>query len=159
MYLVDTNIVSAGAPSKAAPPATLVAWMDENSVDLYLSAVSIAEIEGGIARLRRLGAGRRAEDLAAWLDTLLHLYPERVLPFEVRAARIAGILADRARSMGHDPGFADLAIAATAKLRGITILTRNARHFEPLGVPFLDPFVELPSGRPTPAGGERPSGH
>ena len=159
MFLVDTDVVPAGAPSKAAAPAALVAWMDENSADLHLSAVSIAEIEAGIARLRRLGAGRRAEDIAAWLDTLLHLYAERVLPFEVRAARIAGILADRARSMGEDPGFADLAIAATAKLRGFTILTRNARHFEPLGVPFLDPFVELPSGRPTPAGGDRPSGH
>ena len=144
MYLVDTNIISAGAPSQAASPRALIAWMDENSADLYLSAVSIAEIEGGITKLRRQGAHRRADDLTAWLDTVSHLYAERVLPFEVRAARIAGGLADRARCMGQDPGFADLAIAATAKLRGFTILTRNARHFEPLDVPFLDPVVKLP---------------
>jgi len=148
VYLVDTDVVSAGAPSKSAPPAALLAWMDENSPDLYLSAVSIAEIEGGIARLRRLGARRRADDLTAWLDTLLHLYAERVLAFEVEAARIAGALADLVRAKGQAPGFADAAIAAIAKLRGLTILTRNARHFEPLGVPFLDPFVRLPSGRP-----------
>jgi predicted nucleic acid-binding protein len=148
VYLVDTNIISAGAPLKTASPPALVPWMDENSADLYMSAVSIAEIEAGIARLRRRGAQRRAEDLTAWLDTLLHLYAERVLPFEVRAARIAGTRADLARSTGHGPGFADVVIAATAKLHGFTILTRNARHFEPLGVPFLDPFVRLPRARP-----------
>jgi len=148
MYLVDTNIVSAGAPSKAASPPALVAWMNENSADLYMSAVSIAEIEAGIARLRRQTAQRRADDLTAWLDTVLHLYAERVLPFEVRAARIAGALADRARSKGRAPGFADVVIAATAQLRGFTILTRNARHFEPFSVPFLDPFLRLPPARP-----------
>ena len=144
MYLVDTNIVSAGAPSKTASPRALVAWMDENSADLHMSAVSIAEIEGGIARLHRHGSRRRADELSAWLDTVLHLYAERILPFEVQAARIAGGLADRARSKGQAPGFADVVIAATAKLRGFTILTRNSRHFEPLDVPFLDPFVRLP---------------
>ncbi|MGH6898716.1 MAG: type II toxin-antitoxin system VapC family toxin [Geminicoccaceae bacterium] len=148
MYLVDTDVVSAGAPSKTAFPQALVAWMDENSAALYLSAVSIAEIEAGIARLRRHGADRRAHDLTAWLDTVLHLYAARVLPFEAGAARIAGALSDRARGEGQAPGFADVAIAATAQLCGFTILTRNARHFEPLGVPFLDPFVRLPPGRP-----------
>ena len=149
MYLIDTDVISARAPSKAALPAALVAWMDENSGDLYISAVSVAEIEAGIARLRRQAAHRRADGLTAWLDTLLHLYAERVLPFEVRAARRAGTLAERARAKGHAPGFADVAIAATANLRGLTILTRNARHFEPLGVQFLDPFVRLPPHRPT----------
>jgi toxin FitB len=147
VYLVDTNVVSAGAPAKSAAPA-LVAWMDENSADLYMSAISIAEIEAGIARLRRQGAQRRATHLSAWLDTLLHLYAERVLPFEVQAAQIAGALADRARSLGRAPGLANVVIAATAQLRGFTILTRNARHFEPLAVPFLDPFVRLPPARP-----------
>jgi toxin FitB len=151
VYLVDTDIISAGAPSKTASPRALIAWMDENSADLYLSAVSIAEIEGGIARLRRQGAHRRADDLTAWLDTVLHLYAERVLPFEARAARIAGGLADRARSQGQIPGLADVVVAATAKLNGFTILTRNARHFAPLGVPFLDPFVDLPPRRPAPS--------
>lgn len=148
MYLVDTDVISAGAPSKARPPPALVAWMDQHSAELHLSAISIAEIEAGIARLRRRGARRRADDLTAWLDALLHLYAARVLPFDVRAARIAGGLADLAQSQGRAPGFADVAIAATAKRHGLTILTRNARHFEPLGVPFLDPFVRLPSARP-----------
>jgi hypothetical protein len=74
----------------------------------------------------------------------LHLYGERILPFDVPAARIAGALSDVARSKGQAPGFADVAIAATAKRRGLTILTTNVRHFAPLGVPFLDPFAGLP---------------
>jgi toxin FitB len=154
VHLVDTNVISAAAPSKRGAPVALATWMDDNSADLFMSAVSIAEIEAGIAELRRQGARRKAHDLTAWLDTLLHLYAERVLPFDVRTARIAGGLSDLARSKGHAPGFVDVAIAATAKLRGFTILTRNARHFEPLDVPFLNPFLRLPPRR-TPPGVSR----
>jgi predicted nucleic acid-binding protein len=150
VYLVDTNVLSAGAPSRKVSAPARVAWLDEHSANLYLSAVSIAEMVQGIARLRRQGTSRRVDDLSAWLDTLLHLYAARVLPFEVRAARIAGGLADLARSQGQAPGFADVAIAATSHLHGFTILTRDARHFAPLGVPFLDPFMRLPSDRPPP---------
>jgi toxin FitB len=151
VYLVDTNIVSADAPSKTGVSPALLAWMDEHSADLYMSAVSIAEIESGIAKLHRQGATRRADDLTAWLDTLLQLYEDRILPFDVPVARIAGALSDVARSKGHAPGFVDVAIAATAARRGFTILTTNIRHFEPLGVPFLDPFVRLPPSRPSPS--------
>ena len=146
MYLVDTNIVSATAPSKGASHANLVAGMNDHSADLYLSAVSIAEIEAGIAGLRRRGAMRRARDLEAWLETLRHLYSNRVLPFDIAVARIAGRLADHARGKGHAPGFADVAIAATAEHHGLTILTHDTRHFEPLGVPLLDPSRALPTG-------------
>ncbi len=48
MYLVDTNVVSAGAPTQAASPSDLVAWMDRNSTDLYLSVITVAEVEAGI---------------------------------------------------------------------------------------------------------------
>jgi toxin FitB len=147
LYLVDTNIVSAAAPAKSAHEIDLVAWMDDHSADLYLSAVSVAEIEAGIAGLRRRRATRKASDLAAWLEALLHLYSAHVLPFDVAVARIAGRLADRAQDMGHAPGFADVAIAATAQHHGLTILTRNTRPFAPLGVPFLDPSVALPPAR------------
>jgi predicted nucleic acid-binding protein len=144
VFLVDTNVVSAGARSKNGASPALIAWMDERSADLYMSAVSIAEIESGIAKLHRQGAKRKAGDLTAWLDTLLHLYEDRVLPFDVPTARIAGALSDLARSKGHAPGFVDVAIAATAERLGATILTTNIRHFEPLGVPFLDPSAGLP---------------
>ena len=146
MYLVDTNVLSAGAPTKAAAMPDLAAWMDRNSAALYLSVITIAEVEDGIAKSRRLGAHRKAGRLSEWLDTLLHLYEARVLPLDLTTARRLGTLADRARAGGHAPGLADLAIAATAQARGYTILTRNLRHFVPLEVPALNPFEALPAG-------------
>jgi predicted nucleic acid-binding protein len=143
-YLVDTNVISAGAPSKAPGSVALVDWMDRNSAALFLSVVTVAEILDGIAKARREGAARKAAALSAWLDTLLHLYRERILTFDVEVARIAGALSDAARGQGQAPGFADIVIAATARHHGLTILTRNIRHFEPLGVAVVDPFRTLP---------------
>ena len=109
-----------------------------------MSSVTGAEIEDGVAKLRREGASRKSADLTAWLDTILHLYGDRILAFDAATARIAGALSDRARGFGHSPGLADVIIAATAQHQGLIILSRNLRHFEPLGVEVVDPFVRLP---------------
>ena len=143
MYLVDTSVISARVSSRAPVPE-LDAWMDAHSAELFLSTVTIAEIEDGIAKARREGAARNARDLTAWLETVLHLYAARILPFDLATARLAGCLSDRARGQGHAFGFADIVIAATAQCHGLAILTRNPRHFAPLGVPVHDPFVCLP---------------
>ena len=145
MYLVDTNVISAGAPSKAVSATELLKWMDDHSTRLYLSVVTVAEIADGIAKARRERARRKAADLTAWLDTLLHLYSDRVLAFDVAAARVAGELSDLARSKGLAPGFADIVIGATARTRQLIILTRNIRHFAPLGILTVNPFQELPA--------------
>lgn len=123
----------------------LAAWMDRNSAGLYLSVITVAEVEDGIAKSRRLGAQRKAGQLSEWLETLLHLYGSRVLPIGLETARRMGSLADRARSQGQAPGLADLAIAAMAQGYGYAILTRNLRHFGFLGVTALDPFEALPA--------------
>lgn len=143
MYLVDTDVISAGAPVKRRVPQ-LLDWMERNSGHIYLSAITIAEIEGGIAKAHRESASRKAAALSEWINALLHLYGERVLAFDVTAARIAGGLADLARSKGQSPGFADIAIAATAKAHGFTILTRNLKHFTVFAMPAHDPFRSLP---------------
>ncbi|MDA8249132.1 MAG: type II toxin-antitoxin system VapC family toxin [Rhodospirillales bacterium] len=144
MYLVDTNVLSAGAPTKAQPQTALRVWMERNSDALALSVVTVAEIEDGIAKAEREGARRKAARIAAWFETLLHLYSARILPLDVPTARLAGRLSDLARSKGAAPGFADLTIAATAQCHGLVVLTRNLRHFTVLGVPACDPFVALP---------------
>ncbi|MBP0447795.1 type II toxin-antitoxin system VapC family toxin [Roseomonas sp. SSH11] len=145
MYLVDTNVLSAGAPTKAIASPDLVAWMDRNSASLFLSVITVAELEDGIAKLRRQGATQKAKGLTEWLEVLLHLYGKRIIPVDLGAARHMGRLSDLARSKGHDPGLADIAIAATALQHGCSILTRNVRHFEPLEVPVQDPFSALPA--------------
>ena len=144
VYLIDTNVLSAGAPTKARLAADLLDWMERNSERLYLSVITIAEVEDGIAKLRREAAHRKAERISEWLETLLHLYSARILSLDVPTARVQGRLSDQARGLGHAPGFADLAIAATAQLHGYTVLTRNLRHFRILEVKSADPFEALP---------------
>lgn len=144
MYLVDTNVISAAAPGRPVSPA-MVDWMDRNAAALFISSVTIAEITEGIAKARREGAARRADELAAWLDAVIHLYPRRILALDVGVARVLSDLSDHTRAIGRPPGLADLIIAATAKYHGLTILTRNTRHFAPLGVASHDPFAGLPA--------------
>jgi len=146
-YLVDTNVISATAPGTTVRRADFLEWMDSHSSDLFLSAVTIAEIADGITKTKREGAKRKAAGLSAWLRTVLHLYADRVLPFDAPTAEIAGSLSDLARGRGHSPGFADIAIAATARRHELTILSRNKRHFEPMDVAVVDPFHSLPSGK------------
>jgi predicted nucleic acid-binding protein len=97
VYLVDTSVVSAGAAARLAP-AGLVAWMDAHSALLFLSVVTVAEIEDGIAKLRR------SDVRAAWLETVLHLYGDRILAFDTPTARIASALSDQARGPRSSAG-------------------------------------------------------
>ena len=143
-YLVDTNIISVTSPVGAATRTELIDWMESHSQDLFLSAISVAEIADGIAKARREGARRKSSALSAWLQAVLHLYGDRVLPFDGPTAEIAGTLADLARGRGHSPGFADIAIAATARRHNLTILTRNERHFAAMDAAVLDPYQKLP---------------
>jgi toxin FitB len=143
-YLVDTNVISATSPTIVVKRPELIEWMDLRSSGLFLSAVTIAEIADGIAKAKREGGKRKAANLSAWLRTVMHLYGDRVLPLDASTAKIAGVLADLARGRGHSPSFADIAIAATACRHGLTILSRNLRHFVPMDVAVADPFQNLP---------------
>lgn len=145
MYLLDTNIVSADAPAKRKVGVEVfAAWVREHSEGFYISTVTIAEIEAGIARCERIGATTKAERLRHWLAAVEHFYAGRILAFGIEEARHAGVILDRARA--HDPGFEDIAIAATAAARSLTVLTANERHFAPLGVPHHNPLTGLPNG-------------
>jgi toxin FitB len=146
-YLIDTNVISATAPATAATRSELTKWMDLHSADLFMSAVTIAEIADGIAKAKREGAKRKATELSAWLRTVLHLYGDRVLSFDNPTAEIAGLLSDLARARGQSPGFADITIAATARRHDLTILSRNERHFTPMDVAVINPFQEFPPDR------------
>lgn len=139
-YLLDTSVISAFAPGRPAVEAEVAAWLVGKTDDLFLPAVAIAEIEQGICKLRRGGGIERAAALSQWLTGLLRDYGPRILPLDAAAARLAGQLADQAVVAGQHPGFADIAIAAIAGQGGLTILTRNVRHFAAIGVAHFDPF-------------------
>ncbi|TVQ30951.1 MAG: PIN domain-containing protein [Geminicoccaceae bacterium] len=109
-----------------------------------ISTIAIAEIEAGIAPALQISATAKAEHLRLWFAAVEHFHASRILPFGIQEARHAGLILDRARA--HDPGFEDIAIAATAAAHGFTVLTANDRHFAPLGVPHVNPLRELPAG-------------
>ncbi|MEN3147855.1 type II toxin-antitoxin system VapC family toxin [Neorhizobium sp. IRAMC:178] len=141
-YLLDTNIISRIAPDRIASLQQVRAWFHEQgeAEALFLSAITIAEIEKGMRSLHRRGGIARAQRLSAWLDFISDSFGDRVLPIDAVVARIAGALEDEAESKGRSPGLSDIIIAATARAYGLTIVTENIRHFEPLDVP-----VELPA--------------
>lgn len=99
--------------------------------------VSIGEIERGIAR-RRSADPLIAKELAVWLDRLLRLHGERLLPVDLAIARRWGKLS---AELGH--GNADLLIAATALEHGLNVVTSNLGHFIPTGVATLNPWQAL----------------
>jgi predicted nucleic acid-binding protein len=142
MFLVDTNAISALAPSKRGAAAQLVEWLDRTSSRLFLSVISAAQIQSGIAKADREGATTKARQLAEWWESIEYLYASKLLPFDLECAHAAGQILDDARA--HQPGFEDIAIAATARVHNLVVLTRNLRHFEPLAVRSVDPFMTLP---------------
>lgn len=143
-YLLDTNVISAVAPTKRQRPDALVEWLDQASNGLYLSVVTAAEVRDGIAKLKREGASLKARNLSAWWDAVEHLYGKRILAFDLSVAQIAGKMMDAARSAGHAPGFADVVIAATAHAHGLTIASVNIKHFKPIYSAIVNPFDVLP---------------
>jgi predicted nucleic acid-binding protein len=143
-YLLDTNVVSAFAPGRSAAAPQLGRWLEEHTDLLFLSVISIVEVEAGISNLQRTGAKARAELLTAWIEQILGAYSERVLAFDLAAGRVAGTLSDRARAAGSIPGFADIAIAATAQRYELVLLTGNVKDFRATGVRYVNPFESLP---------------
>jgi predicted nucleic acid-binding protein len=133
MFLLDTVIVS--ELRKKRPDAGVVRWISKQQDDLlYLSVVTLGEIERGIEKRRKVDT-EFADELAAWLESLMRLYADRILPVTPSVARRWGRLSAQ---LGHDG--ADLLIAASALTHGLTVVTRNAGHFEPTGVSLINPF-------------------
>ncbi len=143
MFLVDTSVISALARMKKERRLELAAWFDRASPYLFLSVVTAAEVINGITKSEREGIQQKAALLRAWWNAIEHLYADRLLVLDLEAAHIAGTILDDARA--YDPGFEDIAIAATARRHGLTVLTANERHFRFLGVAVINPFKALPA--------------
>jgi toxin FitB len=134
MYLLDTVVLS--ELRKKERNRHVVAWMESVSpAELFLSAVTVGEIELGIERQRSVNPVF-AGNLTNWLETILRAYGDRILPLDVNVARRWGRLGATLGNKGLD-----LAIAATALEHGLTVATRNISDFEPTGVAVWDPFA------------------
>ena len=132
-FLLDTDVLSALRRRERNP--AVARWLEaQRTTDLYLSVVTVGEIERGIVRQRKRDQSF-SEELARWLDRVLAWYGNRVLGIDIPTALRWGQVSG---ALGRDS--ADLLIAATALEHGLTVVTRNTRHFEPTGVAILNPF-------------------
>jgi predicted nucleic acid-binding protein len=133
MFLMDTDVVSALRRPERNPAPTR--WLEtQQASDVYLSVITMGEIERGIARQTRLDPDF-ARDLAQWYQQILSSFADRILPVDVAVASRWGRLS---ASIGNES--VDLLIAATAHEYGFTVVTRNVRDFAPTGVTVLNPF-------------------
>lgn len=133
MYLLDTVVIS--ELRKRQPDPAVVQWLSQRAEsELFLSVLTIGEIQREITG-KRQDDPAFADALSAWLDALLRNYGDRILPVSTEVARLWGDLSWRVKHNG-----ADVLIAATALSRGLVVVTRNVRHFDPLGVKVVNPF-------------------
>lgn len=133
-YVLDTNVVSALRVPGRNP--AVAAWADSvDPSEQFISAITLAEIERGVVAKERSDPTQGAH-LRRWFDTkVLPVFARRTLPFDLPAARILATY----RVPEHSP-YDDALIAAVAQAANKTVVTRNTRHFEPLGVQCLDPW-------------------
>lgn len=114
----------------------LIAWLQAvREGDLFLSVITIGEVERGIAAVLPRDPAF-AQRLVVWLDEVLRRFAPRILPVDLATARRWGRLA---AARGH--AGADLLIAATALEHGLTVATSNTRHFVDTGVAMVDPLA------------------
>ena len=136
MIVLDTNVVSEAM--KPEPHPAVRAWLNDQAAEtLYLSSVTLAELLFGIAALP---AGKRKDRLAQALDGLMGLFRDRVLPFDINAARRYAELAVAAKTGGRGFPTPDGYIAAIAASRGFIVASRDTAPYEAAGVSVINPW-------------------
>lgn len=141
MYVLDTNVLSELRKVRLGKAdANVTAWTESiDAADLFVSAITIMELELGVLSIERKDATQGAM-LRAWLDQ--HVLPEfsgRTLPIDTAVAQRCARL--------HVPdkrGERDALIAATALVHGMTVVTRNVADFKPTGVAIVNPWEPSP---------------
>jgi predicted nucleic acid-binding protein len=137
-YVLDTNVVSALRVRGRHP--LVEAWAESVPVaDQFVTALTISELERGVIAKERSDPAQ-GEILRRWFDErVLPAFADRVLPFDLPAARILA-----AYRVPERAPLEDALIAAVAQSADMTVVTRNTRHFEPLGVACLNPWSRDP---------------
>ncbi len=131
-YLLDTNVIS--ELRKVRPHGAVVAWFNAMSEErLFLSAVTLGEIQAGIERTRRQDPAK-ASEMERWLERLPASY--QVLPMDMVCFREWGRIMDRKPLDLLE----DAIIAATARVHRLIVATRNERDFKQLDVRTFNPF-------------------
>jgi predicted nucleic acid-binding protein len=139
MYLLDTHVVSELRKAKAGKAdANVLAWAGSvQASSLFLSVITILELEMGILRVERHDLAQ-AGLLRAWLDRqVLPAFERRILSVDVDVARLCAKLHVPNRRSDRDT-----LIAATALVHGMPVVTRNVEDFKPTGVGLINPWAD-----------------
>jgi toxin FitB len=135
-YLLDTNILS--ETRKRQPASGVTDWIATTPADrLYVSVLTLGEIEQGIAKVRARGDRQQASALERWLRDVEAAFEDRVLPVTLPVARAWGRL-----QFAQPLPVIDALIGATAQVNGLTVVTRNVKDFDHAGVQVINPFED-----------------
>lgn len=137
MILLDTNVIF--AVMAPAPPRPVLEWLNhQETVRLYLSAITLAEIGHG---LRVLPDGRRRRDLEnRFTKFVADGFEQRILSFDKRAAFLYGEIMGHRRELGRPLGILDGQIASIARAHRLAVATRMTHDFEDCGIELVNPF-------------------
>ena len=126
-WLLDTCALSEYA--KKAPAPEVIAWLDEqDEASLFISVISLGEIEKGILKLRASDR-RRSQKLTAWLGKVEQRFAGRILPLDAAALHVWAQIAARSELAGQPLPVMDGLLMATAQCHGLTVVTRNVQDF------------------------------
>ena len=139
-WLLDTCTLS--EPTYPQPHPGVIEWLRQHGNESVVSAASFGEIHYGVASLP---ASTRRNQLQAWALALAHRFEGRILPTDDAVWRQLGELKASLRTIGRMQDTLDLVIAATALQHGLTLVTRNTRHFADTGLRLVNPWADTPS--------------
>lgn len=126
-WLLDTCALSEYA--KKAPAPKVIAWLDDqDEASLFISVITLGEIEKGILKLRATDK-RRSQKLTAWLGKVEQRFAGRILPLDTAALHVWAQLAAHAELAGQPLPVMDSLMMATAQCHGLTVVTRNVQDF------------------------------
>jgi predicted nucleic acid-binding protein len=137
-FLLDSNVVSEWA--RLRPDTGVVTWLAQADEDrLFISVITLAELRHGIDRM---AAGRRRSRLEEWLrNELVARFETRILYVDERVADAWGGIVARREGIGRRIGVMDAFIAATAEVKGLTLVTRNEADFRPSVKSIVNPWT------------------
>jgi predicted nucleic acid-binding protein len=136
-YLLDTNAV--GEPQRPLPDVGYMRWLgDREPEELAITVLTLSELRRGVIALE---AGRRRNDLEAWLAEALTFFGDRILFVDTAVATVWANVWLTHRGLGRQVGVVDELTAAVALAHGLTVITRNVRHFERSGCALLSPWL------------------